>query len=315
MEHKRFSNKDLKSPVEFQPRYLPGYWDTAGEYLRQCFILQHNEDYLDFLVKRVWKLDRACRLAEFGCGNGKMGLQLMAFMAQGSSYTGIDESSRLVAEGRQAWAKTSWQSQFHQGSIYAAPFAGGVFDVTLTHTVLMHVPYPERVLKEMMRVTRPGGLVITCEANRNAHTALLHIDETNHQDTAPLELFQTINREVYRRTGVDHNIGAKLPVLMHRAGLKNIQARLSDAVHCLFPPMDSDDKSRLFKAICDEGYGAPAPTAEQREKWKANLMGYGISAEDAEAEINRELEEDFLNRGGSYHTVYASLLMWSFGVV
>jgi hypothetical protein len=104
-------------------------------------------------------------------------------------------------------------------------------------------------------------------------------------------------------------------VLMHRAGLKNIQARLSDAVHFLFPPLDSDYKNRLFKAICDQGYGAPAPTDEQIEKWKANLMGYGISGEDAEAEINRELEEDFLNRGGSYHTVYASLLIWSFGVV
>ena len=167
----------------------------------------------------------------------------------------------------------------------------------------------------MIRVTRPNGLVIACEANRNAHTALLHIDETNHQETAPLELFQTINREIRKRTGVDHNIGAKLPVLMHNAGLKHIQVRVSDAVRFLCPPLDTDYKNRLFKAICDEGYGQPAPTAEQREKWKANMMGYGISEEDAEAEIARELEEDFLNRGGSYHTVYASLLTWSFGVV
>jgi SAM-dependent methyltransferase len=185
----------------------------------------------------------------------------------------------------------------------------------MTHTVLMHVPYPEKVIQEMIRVTRPDGLVIACEANRNAHTAMLHIDETNHQETVPLELFQTINREIRKRTGVDHNIGAKLPVLMHKAGLKQIQIRLSDAARFLYPPLDTDDKNRLFKAICDEGYGQPKPDAGRREKWKTNLVGYGIPEQDAEAEITRELNEDFLNNGDRFHTVYFSLLAWSFGVV
>jgi hypothetical protein len=44
-------------------------------------------------------------------------------------------------------------------------------------------------------------------------------------------------------------------------------------------------------------------------------MNYGISELEAEAEISRELDEDFLNKGGQYHTVYTSLLTWSFGVV
>jgi SAM-dependent methyltransferase len=277
--------------------------------------MQHNEDYLDFLVSHVWKLDQVCHLAEFGCGSGKMGLHLMPLLAQGSTYTGIDQSSELVSRGRQVWATTPWQAEFHEGSIYETPFADNAFDATLAHTVLMHVPYPEKVLQEMIRVTKPKGLVIACEANRNAHTAMLHIEESNHQETTPLELFQTINREIRRRTGVDHNIGAKLPVLMHKAGLQQIQVRLSDAMRFLYPPLDTDYKKRLFKAICDGGYGQPKPNDEQRERWKANIMSYGISEKDAEAEITRELEEDFLEKGDRYHTVYASLLTWSFGVV
>jgi ubiquinone/menaquinone biosynthesis C-methylase UbiE len=311
----RLSDSDHEAPAELQQRYPPGYWDNADEYLRQCYILQHNEDYLEFLVTRVWKLDQICRLAEFGCGSGKMGLQIMPFLAKGSTYTGIDQSSKLIAKGQQAWANTPWKAKFHKGSIYKTPFTGKSFDATMTHTVLMHVPDPERVLQEMIRVTKPNGLVIACESNRNAHTAMLHIEETNHQETAPLELFQTINREIRKRTGVDHNIGAKLPILMHKAGLKHIQVRMSDAVRFLSPPMDTDYKNRLFRAICDEGYGQPKPNEEQREKQKANLMGFGISEEDAEAEITREMEEDFLNKGQQYHTVYASLLTWSFGVV
>jgi ubiquinone/menaquinone biosynthesis C-methylase UbiE len=311
----RSSQNDQPSQDEIQPRYPEGYWDDADAYLRQCLILQHNEDYLEFLVTQVWKLDQACQLAEFGCGSGKIGLQLMPLLALGSTYTGIDQSSELISRGRQVWAMTPWQAEFHESSIYEVPFADNSFDVTLTHTVLMHVPYPEKVLQEMVRVTRPNGLVIACEANRNAHTAMLHIDEANHQETAPLELFQTINREIRKRTGVDHNIGIKLPVLMHKAGLEQIQIRVSDAVRFLFPPLDTDFKKRVFKAICEEGYGQPKPNKEQLERWKANLVSYGISEKDAEAEITRELDEDFLNKGDRYQTVYASLLTWSFGVV
>ncbi|MBN2004507.1 MAG: methyltransferase domain-containing protein [Anaerolineae bacterium] len=311
----QLAKQEPPSSTKTQPRYPEGYWDNADEYLRQCFILQHNADYLEFLVTRVWRLDQACRFAEFGCGAGKMGLHFMPLLAEGSSYTGIDKSQSLVSKARQIWADKPWPSEFHEGSIYETPFTADSFDVTMTHTVLMHVPYPEKVLAEMIRVTKPGGLVIACEANRNAHTALLHIDEANHQEAVPLELFQTINRETLTRTGVDHNIGIKVPVLMHKAGLKQIQIRVSDAVRFLYPPVDTDDKKRLFKAICDEGYGQPAPTAEQRERWKAALIGFGIPADAAEAEITREIEEDFLNKGQSYHTVYTSLLTWSFGVV
>lgn len=280
-----------------------------------CQTLHHNDDYLEFLVTRVWKLNRACQLVEFGCGSGVMGLRMMPLLPQNSAYSGIDESAALITKARQNWADKPWQAEFHEGSIYKTPFPDQAFDLSLTHTVLMHVPNPEKVIQEMIRVTRPGGMVVTCEANRNAHAAMLHIDEVNHQEEAPLGLFQTINRAIRERTGVDHNIGAKLPVIMHRAGLKHIQIRVDDAARFLYPPTDTGDKVRLFEAICDEGYGQPRPSDEQRARWKANLISFGISEQDAEAEIERELDEDFLNKGQEYHTVYASLLTWSFGVV
>jgi hydroxylamine reductase (hybrid-cluster protein) len=178
----------------------------------------------------------------------------------------------------------------------------------------MHA-HPEKALQEMIRVTRSGGMVVTCEANRNAHTAMLHIDEVNRQEIVPLELFQTINREIRKHTGVDHNIGIKITVLMHKAGLENIQARISDAVRCYFPPLDTEYKQKLIKAICDEGYGQPKPDETQRARWKANLMGYGITGQDAETEINRELDEDFLNKGAGYFKIYPTLLSWSYGIV
>ena len=301
---------------ELQARYPEGFWDTGAEYLlNDCSLLQHNDDYLEFLVKGVWGLKEPCRLIEFGCGAGKMAAKLLPLLPSGSTYTGIDQSAVLITRARQVWEDAPFKMEFHQGSIYAAPFPGNTFDISLTHTVLMHVPHPLEVLREMLRVTRHGGMVITCEANRNAHTAMLHIDEVNHQETVPLELFQTINHSIRQRTGVDHNIGIKVPALMHQAGLEDVQARTSDAVRCLFPPMDTEYKQRLFQAICDEGYGQPILDEAQRQQLKSNLMDKGVTAQAAEAEIQRELEEDFLNKGSGYHTVYATLLTWCFGTV
>lgn len=45
------------------------------------------------------------------------------------------------------------------GSGMQLPFADGSFDVTYSSNVLEHVPDPWRMADEMVRVTRPGGLV------------------------------------------------------------------------------------------------------------------------------------------------------------
>ena len=47
----------------------------------------------------------------------------------------------------------------------------------------------------------------------------------------------------------------------------------------------------------------------------ANLMSHGISEDDTEAEITRDLQQDFLNKGQRYHTVCSSLSTWTFEAV
>jgi ubiquinone/menaquinone biosynthesis C-methylase UbiE len=45
------------------------------------------------------------------------------------------------------------------GSALALPFQDGAVDICYSSNVLEHVPDPERMLSEMLRVTRPGGTV------------------------------------------------------------------------------------------------------------------------------------------------------------
>ena len=47
-------------------RYETGYWDAVDEYLQNCYLLQHNDDYLEFLVKQVCSQLKPSRRL-FGC--------------------------------------------------------------------------------------------------------------------------------------------------------------------------------------------------------------------------------------------------------
>ena len=51
------------------------------------------------------------------------------------------------------------------GSALALPFATGSADICLSSNVLEHVPQPERMADEMVRVTRPGGIVYLSYTN------------------------------------------------------------------------------------------------------------------------------------------------------
>ena len=286
-----------------------------ADYLRDSWVLRHNEDYLEFLVQKVWRLDRPCSVVEFGCGYGRVAMRLMPLLPEGSTYSGFDHSQELIQEARTLWADLPHQAEFTVAEAPQAPYDDSMFDVALCHTVLQHLPDPERVIAEMVRVTRDGGLVITCDANRNAHNAMFHIHETEEQDSTPLQLIQTMHREIRRREGLDHSIGIKLPVLLHQAGLRNVQARVTDSVRLLFPPIDTEEKRRLHQAMCREGLAAPPTEPAERAKWIARLTQNGVSEADAEREYERELARDFAANAKRYHTVWADLLTWSFGTV
>jgi ubiquinone/menaquinone biosynthesis C-methylase UbiE len=291
-------------------------WDEQFELLAATRPMLHNEDYWRFLVRDVWRIDqRPCRVVDFGCGYGWIGLFLLPMLAPGSEYVGLDRSEPLLEKGRALFAKLPCPARFVAGEATATSFEDGEFDVAIAHTVLMHLPKPADGLAEMIRVTRDGGLVITCDASQTAINALLHVHETDEQEHTPLALWQTMKANWRRQTGVDRNLGMKTPVLMHQAGLRDVQARISDAVRTSFPPLDTPEKERLFRAICDGGLGVVPTDDESFAKTVAAFAACGISEAEATAELRREIANDYRNRGRDYHIVQPGLMTISFGKV
>ena len=106
------------------------------------------------------------------------------------------------------------QSNIIQGDGHILPLPNGLFDATYCHFLLLWVSNPMNVVKEMLRVTRPAGVVIAME-EPDYGGRIDHPDDLIH-----IGQLQTHSLEIQ---GADPYLGRKLPGIFSNAGLKNIE--------------------------------------------------------------------------------------------
>lgn len=101
------------------------------------------------------------RVLEVGCGSGVVVRDLATIVGARGQVVGVDTSraavkaAALLARKHPRRGRMRWR----HASGAALPFAADRFDVTLAITVLLHVADPAAVVREMVRVTRPGGRI------------------------------------------------------------------------------------------------------------------------------------------------------------
>lgn len=88
---------------------------------------------------------------------GGPGYFAAAFAGAGMDYLGVEPDPREMHAGPAADAASG---RYVRASGMALPFADAAVDVCLSSNVAEHVPRPWQLGNEMLRVTRPGGLVV-----------------------------------------------------------------------------------------------------------------------------------------------------------
>ena len=214
-----------------------------------------NEDFLRFLAK-MWNVETMRSVLDVGCGVGHWGRLLLQVLPPDCSVTGVDREALWVekATERAGAVGSSKRLRFRVAEVEQLPFDDNTFDLATCQTVLMHLRDAERGLAEMVRVTRPGGLVVAVEPTNILGPALLDsiVLRDPPEVVAALLEFQLRCQQGKARLGEGNDlIGASLPAMFASAGLQGVQLRLNDRVAPMLAPYASNAARAVVEQVRD----------------------------------------------------------------
>ncbi|WP_308194225.1 demethylmenaquinone methyltransferase [Microbacterium sp. VKM Ac-2923] len=143
------------------PQRVSGMFDqVAAAYDRTNSVLSLGND-------RLWRVatlravapKKGERILDLAAGTGTSS---MAFVPSGAHVVAADFSRGMIAEGRRRHGDVP-NLEFVQADATDLPFRDGEFDAVTMSFGLRNVNDPRRALRELRRVTRPGGRIVVCE--------------------------------------------------------------------------------------------------------------------------------------------------------
>lgn len=102
-------------------------------------------------------------LLDVGCGGGLLAEE---FARAGFAVSGVDPAPESIATARAHASASGLPIDYQTGAGEHLPFPDGSFDVVACCDVLEHVDDVDRVIGEIARVLRPGGLFLYDTINR-----------------------------------------------------------------------------------------------------------------------------------------------------
>jgi arsenite methyltransferase len=110
-------------------------------------------------LHRICRVESAREILEVGCGIG-VG-PVLAARSYGCRVVGVDLSERMVEWSRRRAREERVPDlvDLRVADVLALPFEDGRFDATICESVLAFVADKEQAIREMVRVTKPGGYV------------------------------------------------------------------------------------------------------------------------------------------------------------
>lgn len=159
----------------------------------------------------------ASSLLDIGAGPGSITVDFAAHVAHvTATEVGPDElalAERLAAE------RGASNISFCVEDVHALSFPDRSFDVVHAHQVLQHVGDPVRALREMRRVTKPGGIVAARDSDYAGFCWFPLIPE--------LDEWLRLYREAARANGGEPDAGRRLLSWARAAGFTEIEATAS----------------------------------------------------------------------------------------
>jgi len=232
-----------------------GRAEHSAEYFGSTRDHWWNREFLELIAKR-WRFEAVREVLDVGCGVGHWGMLLATVMPVGTRVTGVDREPQWVEQAT-ARARAGGRGglfSFRPGEAERLPFADDSFDLTTCQTVLIHLPDPARAISEMLRVTRPGGLVVVAEPNNLAESLLL--DSVTHRASID-ELVELVRFQLTCERGKlalgegDNSLGNRVAGLFVSQGLERVEVYVNDKATAIFPPYETEEQRQFSEEARD----------------------------------------------------------------
>ncbi|GAA2476122.1 methyltransferase domain-containing protein [Terrabacter carboxydivorans] len=160
-------------------------------------------------------LREGLRVLDVGCGPGTITLDLAEAVGPSGEVTGVEVVPGPLAHARRhAAERGDARTRFEVADVMGLPYADASFDVVHAHQVLQHLTDPVGALREMARVTAPGGIV----AVRDVDYASMVWHPASEGMTRWLEVY----RRLARLNHAEPDAGRHLLAWAHAAGLRDL---------------------------------------------------------------------------------------------
>lgn len=126
-------------------------WDPLSEQIYQC-LLQESEVF------------KGKTVLEAGSGSGRISLRLAC---EGAQVILVDYSEAALRLAREMFLRAGQSAEYVLADITNLPHGMDLADITWNAGVLEHLSFIQQIkaLKEMRRVTKPGGRIISLNPN------------------------------------------------------------------------------------------------------------------------------------------------------
>ncbi|MDH3948521.1 MAG: class I SAM-dependent methyltransferase [Gammaproteobacteria bacterium] len=144
------------------------YGDPYKEQYRQI----RNEALVDLIGDNFGR-SKPLRVLEIGCGTG-MTLGYLASLPARHELHGMDFSQTMLSQARQKLNGLENPFRLAQGDSFELPFRENVFDVVYSTRFIHQFSHDDKksIYREMLRVLKPGGLVINEFYSRHSKWSL-----------------------------------------------------------------------------------------------------------------------------------------------
>ena len=255
------------------------YWDDKLDYMDNSRYELWNLDYMEFLVRKVWKIETKVDVLDFGCGNGYLAGLIMPFLPEGSTYTGIDISDVMIGEAKRIYADAKYPVRFLCKDAYEYQ-EKEKYDMVVCQAFWRELSKPKAVLKNMIHSLKMGGLIVCIEVNRELDNAGTYIEGMDYASILMTEVQRKYWTTELEKSDRDYAVGIRLPFFLKDLGIKDIEVRVQDKVK-FANPGNEDEYNRLQRAYVTEKGWKDDNTQGDKIAVEV-LMNRGLAREEAE---------------------------------